>query len=73
MTPGILHKCQHVNCTNVEEEGGKRFPNCAKCGARYCSRDHQVADWKACHKRMCAYIKSVRDDVPLDTHDIVVK
>ena len=36
--------------------GGKR---CAKCkGMSYCSKEHQIIDWKAGHKRQCGVAES---------------
>ena len=43
--------CGH--CSKAEPAGVK-FNSCGKCRVvRYCSRDCQVKDWKAGHKRKC--------------------
>ena len=46
-------KCSYCSKKAEDCPGGK-LKNCAKCsGAWYCSRDCQVAAWKAGHKRDC--------------------
>ena len=61
-------KCTRLACCATEpvggaEAGGKKFASCARCGARFCSRDCQVADWKrgGCHKAMCPQVAAFRD------------
>eukprot|EP00543_Licmophora_paradoxa_P009180 CAMPEP_0202467038 /NCGR_PEP_ID=MMETSP1360-20130828/70705_1 /ASSEMBLY_ACC=CAM_ASM_000848 /TAXON_ID=515479 /ORGANISM="Licmophora paradoxa, Strain CCMP2313" /LENGTH=248 /DNA_ID=CAMNT_0049091389 /DNA_START=1 /DNA_END=747 /DNA_ORIENTATION=+ len=53
-------------CRKAEDNLSK----CSKCGvASYCSRDHQVADWKAGmgHKHCCKYYKRAGLDMTLKT------
>eukprot|EP00013_Stygamoeba_regulata_P000134 CAMPEP_0177634764 /NCGR_PEP_ID=MMETSP0447-20121125/3540_1 /TAXON_ID=0 /ORGANISM="Stygamoeba regulata, Strain BSH-02190019" /LENGTH=280 /DNA_ID=CAMNT_0019136503 /DNA_START=314 /DNA_END=1152 /DNA_ORIENTATION=+ len=45
-------RCFAVGCCAVNDK--KEFALCSKCRwATYCSRDHQLADWKQRHKRVC--------------------
>ena len=47
-----------VDACNVCGKKGKLF-RCSKCKeARYCSREHQVEDWKT-HKRVCGNRKEM--------------
>lgn len=41
----------------------KTFASCARCGARFCSRECQIIDWKrgGCHKGMCPQLAAFRD------------
>lgn len=39
------------------------FKRCGGCGAKYCCRECQVADWKAGHKKLCASFKLLKTDV----------
>ncbi|KAF8961981.1 hypothetical protein BDZ97DRAFT_1826892 [Flammula alnicola] len=48
-----LASCAHSQCSNEEKLGKPKFPVCASCKhTRYCSREHQIADWKV-HKKRC--------------------
>lgn len=47
-----------IDACNVCGVKGKLF-RCSKCRqARYCSREHQVSDWKT-HKRVCGNAKQM--------------
>jgi hypothetical protein len=47
------HGCAH--CAATGREGGGKLLLCASCGVvAYCSRECQVAHWKAAHKQMCS-------------------
>lgn len=38
--------------------------SCSKCQkAYYCSKDHQIDDWKATHKKKCFKMKEENDDL----------
>lgn len=61
-----VRRCARPGCCTTEPvagDGGRKFAACARCGARFCGRDCQVADWKkgGCHKRMCPQIAALRD------------
>lgn len=46
--------CVNRNCHRTESHDKPKFANCSKCKvAVYCSRDCQVEDWKARHKKVC--------------------
>ena len=44
-----------LRCRAIETPQLK-MKRCAKCHVHYCSREHQVADWKAGHKLECALV-----------------
>lgn len=48
----------------AEASSKKRFASCARCGARFCCRECQVADWRknsGSHRRMCPQLAALRD------------
>lgn len=45
-------KCMRAECLKSASSA------CARCGAKFCSRECQVKDWKV-HKRMCSQLKAV--------------
>ena len=46
-------ECVHKRCAGCGKEGDGRM-ECGACkGPRYCSKECQVADWKAGHKSAC--------------------
>lgn len=53
--------CENRSCFNTDTVE-KQLDRCAKCKlAYYCSRDCQVADWKARHKQVCKKGSEFRD------------
>ena len=65
-------ECSHIHC-NKTETGNlqlKRCSGCAKAGdpnpVRYCSVEHQKADWTARHKNECGKIAEVAKKLERD-------
>lgn len=70
-----VRKCSRLGCGATEpadaaavcppagERAPPKFASCSRCGARFCSRACQVADWKrgGAHKRMCPQLAAFRD------------
>lgn len=53
----VARTCAH--CGSREDEP-KQYKVCARCGAvGYCCKEHQVAHWKAGHKRNCKSVAAV--------------
>ncbi|CAN0209886.1 unnamed protein product [Ectocarpus sp. 6 AP-2014] len=78
--PGLcLASCQRAACNKTEEPTGRPFCCCSKCGAKYCSRECQVIDWKKDHKAMCGQLKEMRGGdagggrAPLDRQSVVAR
>ena len=55
-------RCAYLRCASL---GVGRASCCSGCKAsRYCSREHQVADWRAWHRAHCEYLKVLMKCVP---------
>lgn len=53
-------KCMRVDC--LERESERSFAACSKCGAKFCSRECLLLDWKhGAHKRMCGALKRMKE------------
>lgn len=47
-------RCTNRGCNRMDLHDRPRFANCSKCKvAIYCSRDCQVEDWYARHRKVC--------------------
>ena len=56
--PEPKKKCMRSDCPK-EDDGS--FAQCAKCGAKFCSRECLVHDWKkGFHKSMCPGLREIR-------------
>ena len=59
-----FYLCENRGCFRTESCDKKPFDKCGNCKlARYCSRECQVADWKARHKKICKKAKELHDMV----------
>ncbi|KAK7002194.1 MYND-type domain-containing protein [Favolaschia claudopus] len=51
--------CSYIGCGKTAAEGSVKYPRCGRCFDKmkrqvsYCSRECQLADWKAGHKAVC--------------------
>ena len=58
----VPRACEHCG---AREDEPKHYKVCARCCAvAYCCKDHQVAHWKAGHKRDCKSVAAVQQPSP---------
>lgn len=50
LTSKVIKRC--IKCNQTEDEIGRPLLKCENCGAPYCSRECQIADW-AIHQPQC--------------------
>lgn len=56
--------CSNRDCHRTESHDQPKFANCSKCKVSvYCSRECQVIDWRARHKKVCKKAAEEREKI----------